>query len=42
VVDKHGGTLTFDSAVGKGTTFTIVLPVGETAHELTAKLQFSS
>ena len=27
VVTKHGGTLTFDSEVGKGTTFTIRLPV---------------
>ncbi len=28
VVDKHGGSLTFESTVGKGTTFTILLPVG--------------
>jgi predicted ATPase/signal transduction histidine kinase len=28
VVDKHGGSLTFQSEVGKGTTFIIVLPVG--------------
>lgn len=27
VVDKHGGTLTFETEVGKGTTFTILLPV---------------
>jgi len=27
VMEKHGGTLTFDSAVGKGTTFHIRLPV---------------
>ncbi len=27
VVDKHGGTLTFDSEVGKGTTFVITLPI---------------
>ena len=27
VVDKHGGTLTFDSEVGRGTTFSIGLPV---------------
>jgi signal transduction histidine kinase len=26
IVDRHGGTLTFDSQVGKGTTFTIRLP----------------
>lgn len=28
VVDKHGGSLTFESEVGSGTTFTILLPVG--------------
>jgi signal transduction histidine kinase len=27
IVDKHGGTLTFKSEVGRGTTFTILLPV---------------
>jgi signal transduction histidine kinase len=27
VVTKHGGTLTFESEVGKGTTFTIRLPI---------------
>jgi two-component system, NtrC family, sensor kinase len=27
IVTKHGGTLTFESEVGKGTTFTIRLPV---------------
>ena len=27
VVDKHGGGLSFESEVGKGTTFTIQLPV---------------
>jgi signal transduction histidine kinase/HAMP domain-containing protein len=29
VVEKHGGSLGFESEVGKGTTFTIVLPVSE-------------
>jgi signal transduction histidine kinase/ActR/RegA family two-component response regulator len=28
VVDRHRGTLTFDSTVGAGTTFTVRLPVG--------------
>ena len=27
VVDKHHGSLTFESEVGKGTTFTIRLPI---------------
>ncbi|MGD0516048.1 MAG: ATP-binding protein [Thermoguttaceae bacterium] len=31
VVDKHQGSLTFESEVGRGTTFTIVLPIGPTA-----------
>jgi signal transduction histidine kinase len=32
VVTKHGGSLTFDSEVGKGTTFTIRLPIGDGAE----------
>jgi signal transduction histidine kinase len=28
VVDKHGGTLTFESEIGRGTTFFIRLPLG--------------
>ena len=31
VVDRHGGTLTFTSEVGKGTTFYVRLPLGEEA-----------
>jgi PAS domain S-box-containing protein len=31
VVDKHGGALTFESEVGRGTTFIILLPVDGTA-----------
>jgi signal transduction histidine kinase len=31
VVDKHGGTLTFDTEVGKGTTFYVRLPVDHEA-----------
>jgi len=30
VVDRHGGTLTFESQLGKGTTFYVRLPLGET------------
>lgn len=29
VVDKHGGSLSFESEVGKGTTFTVRLPIGD-------------
>lgn len=29
IVEEHGGTLTFTSQLGRGTTFTIRLPVGE-------------
>jgi nitrogen-specific signal transduction histidine kinase len=36
VVDKHGGTLTFASEVGKGTTFFIRLPLDE-SKALTAR-----
>ena len=35
VVEKHGGTLTFESEVGKGTTFIIRLPVTEPAKKET-------
>ena len=31
VVDKHGGTLTFETEVGKGTTFFVRLPVDRDA-----------
>jgi len=29
VVDKHGGTITFDTEIGRGTTFIIGLPINE-------------
>jgi signal transduction histidine kinase len=33
VVDKHGGTITFDSEVGKGTCFVIKLPLNQKGSE---------
>lgn len=33
VVDKHGGTITFESEVGKGTTFIIRLPLNQDVSE---------
>lgn len=36
VVEKHGGTLTFETEVGRGTTFRITLPVSLPAGEQTA------
>ena len=33
VVDKHGGTITFDSEVGKGTCFIIRLPLNQNGSE---------
>jgi signal transduction histidine kinase len=32
VVTKHSGTLSFESEIGKGTTFTIRLPIGEASN----------
>jgi signal transduction histidine kinase len=34
VVDKHGGTLTFDSEVGRGTTFRIRIPIAPTTSQV--------
>ena len=31
VVDKHGGTITFETEIGKGTTFIVRLPIGGNA-----------
>jgi signal transduction histidine kinase len=36
VVEKHGGTLTFETEVGKGTTFFIRLPLDNTAGQARA------
>ena len=38
VVDKHGGELTFETDVGKGTTFFIRLPIHVPATESVADL----
>jgi signal transduction histidine kinase len=32
LVEAHNGTISFDSGVGKGTTFTIAIPVAKEAH----------
>lgn len=37
VVDKHGGSLTFESEVGKGTTFYVRLPIGSAPPEETTE-----
>ena len=36
IVDKHGGSLTFETAVGQGTTFIIRLPLGSTQRQSVA------
>jgi PAS domain S-box-containing protein len=37
VVDKHGGTLTFESRAGVGTTFTVLLPIDGVPQEKAEK-----
>lgn len=37
VVDKHGGTLTFESQAGVGTTFTVLLPIDGIPQERSEK-----
>jgi two-component system, NtrC family, sensor kinase len=36
VVDRHGGTLTFDTEIGKGTTFHVRLPVSARRSSMAA------
>ena len=36
VVDKHGGTLTFETEIGRGSTFFVRLPLGECADPVQA------
>jgi signal transduction histidine kinase len=36
IIDKHGGNLEFDTQLGKGTIFRIVLPPGQSQNELVA------
>jgi signal transduction histidine kinase len=36
IVDKHGGQLTFETELGKGTTFFIRLPIGEALEKVAA------
>ena len=36
IIDKHGGNLEFDTQLGKGTIFRIVLPPGQSQKELVA------
>jgi hypothetical protein len=43
VVEKHGGTLTFETEEGKGTTFIVRLPLEETTlQKETAEVLVSS
>jgi signal transduction histidine kinase len=39
IVDKHNGSLTFETREGEGTTFTIRLPIGRESHETTGSVR---